>query len=152
MLFLLNGWQGRTKARLIRNRIEAFVEDVRAGVPISILVEHYVRRVFFSNADAGTEKWMADSLRLLRRAEFSPFRQLQDDPAYQEIPLTMAPVAQGQMIWDHGIGYGPGRDASLSITLKRPQRVYAIRLRYFYDNPPETLEAFQLTWKPGDPA
>src|SRR5262249_42898595 len=60
-------------------------------------------------------------------------------------------VAQGQMIWDHGIGYGPGRDAGLSFTLKRPQRVYAIRLRYFYDNPPETLEAFQLTWKPGDP-
>jgi hypothetical protein len=69
----VNTLEGKDAGRSIRQKMEAFERDLRAGVPISALAQ---RHVFLYPASS---EELAKYLRLLHRAQIGQFKHLQDD-------------------------------------------------------------------------
>jgi hypothetical protein len=83
-------------------------------------------------------------MRQLRRAHVMPFSALRDMPSHREVNVSLSPVAVGQATWADGTLIGDGNDPRIVFALSRPRKVYAIRLRFSYENtaPPAKCEFF----------
>jgi hypothetical protein len=151
VLFLFNVQAGREwAASFLGERNTAFERHLRAGTPLSTLVEYYDH--YFKNIDSRNEdKEFTESLRLLRQAGVGPFRHLRADPAVREVPIPVVPAAVNQMTWNNGAGRGIGNNPYLLFALKGPRFVHAIRLKCSYADAAVTSEEanFQMFWKKG---
>jgi hypothetical protein len=130
----------------------ALERDLRAGVPPFILAEHYGESIIGGyNEEAEMQRSAAELFRRARQANIGVFRDMRPDPAYREVPLPVEPVRVRGMTWEKGIAYGNADNANLTFALKEPRKVYAIRLKYAYQNRGEPAQ-FQLGWTGRQPA
>jgi hypothetical protein len=120
--------------------MEAFEQELRKGVPPSILAEHHVSFLcpWCSKED------LAPPLRWLRDERVGQFRLMPEDPSFREVALPVTPANVRQTVWQDSVGYGAGSGSYLTFALDRPQLVYAVRLRYSY--PKGATASFRLSW------
>jgi hypothetical protein len=116
--------------------------DLQAGLPPFILAERYARHL--GNDNTAT---VAAVLRKLQRDGIGEFRTMQPDPAFVEIAIPINPVLVNQLRWEGGVGYAEGNDPFLTFVLKRPERVYAIRVKLSYPGTKAQTALLQVFWK-----
>jgi hypothetical protein len=116
--------------------------DLRAGLPPLVLADRYARHLDHGNAEN-----MAAVLRKLRRDKIGEFRNMQPDPLFLEIPVSVTPVLLHQVTWEEGVGYAKGNDPSLTFAMKRPERVYAIRFKLSYPSTKGQTAFLQVFWR-----
>jgi hypothetical protein len=152
------GWAGPD-----HERYEAFEKDLRAGVPLSQLAQRHGSLHTTNNPNAAGD--VADVLSRLQQAGIEPFRFIQGDPGYREVPLPVVPVEVNRMTWKDGIGEGSGPDSHLVFAFRQPQLlgrdprlvynvpnarlVYGIRLHYAYQyaaGDTADTASFQVFW------
>jgi hypothetical protein len=131
IFFPVNTSAGLYAARQLSNRIDLFLQDAFAGTPIFILDE---RHGYFLNPWSGKMK-VARGLEMLRRAQIGQFRNFQADPAFHEISVLNSPSVE------------PRNNDDLTFTLKQSQFVYAVRLKYSYEDPEKGPALFQVLWR-----
>ncbi len=142
LLFYPNTFLALEYGKDYGRRIQEFERDLLARTPPSILAERYSDGIFFRPK----ELFVAYS-RMLRDAGIGPFRFLPDDPS--EVLFPVAPIDMRQMTWKDGISEGLGDDPYLVFALQKPQSVYAIRLKYSYENTASPA-LFQMFWRRSD--
>src|SRR5262249_20443298 len=137
------------RAALHRQGMEAFERDLVAGAPPVLLAEGHAHFLFPADTP-DFHRELPSLFRMLNRAGVRLFRSLQHHVALQKGPLPVSPTARGHLLWCGGVGYGGGKDSALLFDLPRCQRVYAIRLTFAYENPPENPVSLRLSWKRDD--
>jgi hypothetical protein len=115
------GWHGAQKRHEL---LAGFEKDLRAGVPPTVLAEHYTKRLHRREF----ESEMADNMRMLRSAGVGGFRRLPDDPASETIDVPAVPKTVYR--------------------LKNPAYVYIIRLTYqcLSGSPGSGMAPCRVTW------
>ena len=68
-------------------------------------------------------------LRMMRRAGFGFFRDLEDDPAFRVRPLSLEPIETNEVKWEEGIAYATNGKSYMTFTLPEPMFVSAIRIQ-----------------------
>jgi hypothetical protein len=152
-MFALNLMMALNAGKEHRARMDAFERDLRAGMPLSMLVARH--GVFLSprlptEPDAGD---VARGLPMLRRAVGRQYQGVRDDPAVAEEPFPVVPAAVRQITWDGDRGgQAWGADSHLVFALGEPRMVYAVRV--WYSVSPEEKgpvpPCSRLYWKRGD--
>jgi len=146
-LFLLPDLdQGLFLARTVREGFRAFEKDVRAGMPIGLLVDRYSGRISVARREAA-----ASDLALLRRTRFGVYRHLVDDIRMKEVMIASEPDALDGVLWKDGVGYGHTNRVSLGYTLERPRFIYALRIKCSmnYGNKDSRPVDFRVSWGRG---
>jgi hypothetical protein len=129
--------------------MEAFERDLLAGKPPSLLAERY-SHVFLPDdllPYSNGEKEVFARVRALHRAGIGKFRFLQEDPAYEEVSIPVAPASVNQVIWNNGTAHGVDNNSYLIFDLHKPRFVYGIRLKYSNGS---GRAFFQMFWKRSD--
>jgi hypothetical protein len=127
--FLTPEWaQGRGEGWLIRNGQEAFLSDVRAGVPIPQLIGRHARFTYYR------QDLLEGYLRLLRDRGYGEYAHLPADPTFREVPLTAPPTAVLGASWDGERGRSTSNAPELIFDLPHPTPVAGIRMRYSNHN------------------
>jgi hypothetical protein len=122
---------GCQAGKVWRSRTDAFVQDMRAGVPPFALAERYWGYPSYIIYPSASKDYFADCMCMLRDAEIGPFRDLQEDPPIREVTLQT----------------DVGELRSCRIGLTTQQKVYAVRLRYDFKG--EIIpEVVQVRWQP----
>jgi hypothetical protein len=150
-----NSEEGTTFAEKPVSKQEEFLTDLRAGMPTTLLAERYTSSLnpsWSGEVHPEDKEVLVTGMRLLRRAGVGVFKQLQDDPACREIAVDLEPSDTQDIDWEDGVGHGYGSDPSLTFTLKKPQRVHALRLQCSlnYGNDEPAPASAQLSWKRSD--
>jgi hypothetical protein len=135
LLFPGNLRLGLKLARHHRQEVEAFEQDLAAGMPPFALVR---RNGDFLVPEDSPERpeFLTDGLEKRRRAGARPLRDLPRDPSFRKIPV---PIPGGRET-----------NCSLTVQLKEPQLVYLICLTYTGGRPADVPQPLQVTWKRGD--
>lgn len=119
--FAYNMHRGQEYGRSLRERNELFEQDLRAGLPASLLADRHASFLCSPllgprrNQHDHCKETIAGHLLALRRARIGPFSALQEDPAWQDEELVIDRT---------------GNDPSLTFDLPRSRRVYALRLTF----------------------
>jgi hypothetical protein len=144
VVFAINLPEGLRQAAYRRERADAFQRDLRAGVPIYILLGRYTRFFHISQRD------LADGLHMLQQAGFGPYRELQADPAFVEIPVPLTPTSVNQVTWEGDTGQATDADPYLVFALPQPRFVAGIKVRFCHANREGTGPVFRMSWKKSD--
>jgi hypothetical protein len=128
VMFGFSAQDGLALAQEMRDRRIDFENDLRAGWPCSILAERHYAGPFALYPNGAAE--LAGHLKRLHNAGIGQFAALQDDVAFREVVLTSADYTAE-----------PG---TAIYTLKKPQKVYAIRLTCVFATPAPQME---LLWR-----
>jgi hypothetical protein len=129
-MFGLSAQDGLGYAQFLRDRRIDFENDLRAGWPCSFLAERHYGGPLALYPNGPVE--FAGYLKMLRDARIGQFADLREDPPWREVALSGedCSVAQDTEGW--------------TFTLKKPQRVYAVRLMCVFEVPTPSLE---LLWR-----
>lgn len=141
-LLPFNTFSGFERAQTRHDGLQAFDDDLAAGVPLyELLVVHREALAPDTWDQEGFSVWF----QMLHDAGIGPFRQLRPNPPFREIDLLVKPSAIHEMKWDGKTGSGAGQDACLLFRLPRPRYVAGIRLQCRHSNP--GVGHFQMSWR-----
>ncbi len=124
---------------------DAFERDLRRGVPPYLLISRHERTLGLNEV-----KMAERHMESLRRADFGPFRYLEDDPAFRALPLPLAPSETHEVNWEDGVASGASGDSHLTFSLPHAMYVAAIRIRS--STPQKGPVIFNVGWKNPDDA
>jgi hypothetical protein len=116
--------------------------DLRAGLPPLILAERYGRQLGNDNAET-----IAAVLDKMRRDKIGEFRNMRPDPTFREVPVPIKPISVNQLSWEDGVGYAKGNDPFVTFALRRPEDVYAIRIKLSYVRTRGQPPLLKVFWK-----
>lgn len=136
-----NTMSGLAHGRESRGRALAFDRDIRAGVPMFLLIKRHAS-LLHPSQDA-----LGDGLRMLHRARIGIFRQLREDPPFHEVALSQQPTMLLQATWSDGTAHVTGVDPYLVYELPQTREVCGIRLRYSHVNRTRGAAHFQVSWR-----
>jgi hypothetical protein len=125
--------------------LEALERDLLQEAPPYVLIARY--GVELDDGD-GRHVFLADSMRLLHRKGIGPFRNLHDDPPFQEIPLSKTPVADNEITWHEGTAHGSGADSYLTFALPEPRYIAGIRFECSHSN--AASAKLRVFWRSSD--
>jgi hypothetical protein len=145
LFFVPNMQAGKEHGRELRQTMQAFENDVRAGEPPYRLARRYAPDLF-------PRPTIKNYMPLLKRAGIGVFRDLRDDPPLQKVPLQLASAQAHGMSWHEGTARGTGFDSYLVFTLPEPRYVAAIRLTFTHSNAWGDFPILVMYWKTGDQA
>ncbi len=136
-----------------RNAMEAVEQDLRDGVPISLLIKCHAEdllpgRMYESRRVANDV--LESSLQSLRRAGFGSFRFLSDGPPLQEVTLPAEPCHVDQVTRREDGGWEVGPNSNLVFALPEPRFVVGIRIRYRLAKGQGNSAYLQTFWKRSD--
>jgi hypothetical protein len=136
VLAIAKDWHGRAST---------FEEDLKAGLPSSVLAFRHLDRF---NGDPNYGGRFVRYLNDLHRAGIGLFRQMVEDPPWQEIPLPLTPMELHEITREDGVGRCTGEDPWLVFALEKPQQVTALRIdiTYLHCEAPEG-KTFRTWWK-----
>jgi hypothetical protein len=140
VLIVPNIETGVARAEGVRQQAAAFETDLLAGKPPFILVEYHTP--FLLPFPQG-EAFVAYVLPSLKRAGIGRYREMRDDPHYQEVAVQI-PSSLAQVEPRPGGNFGSDHD--LVIDLPAPRFVYAVRFRCSYGNAQTVPVVFQAIW------
>jgi hypothetical protein len=133
-----------------QTRMLAFARDLRAGMPPLILAERHLA------PELGTDHEPERAAYYLRQLHgVGLLRQVQLDPVFREVSLPVKPTATHAIDWKNGVAHGridPADSPWLSFALKRPRRVYAVRLKFSYGDRIDPNAWLQTVWGRSDRA
>ena len=137
---------GLNYGRELRGHLAAFERDLIAGVPPHRLIHD------FGNWLHPHPDILADYLPMLREASVGPYRQLADDPVFEEQPVPLVPVVMNQSRWDPATAtmHASGNYPYVTFQLAGPRRVAGIRLRYTHSKPGDSAPYVSIYWKHGE--
>lgn len=123
-----SGWEAR------------FLDDLEAGRSVYQLTRLYTSTLTYEMS----QPEFAECLRMLRRGRIGPYRRLNEDPNFQEIPLPLQPAQAQGVTWSgEGKGVAAGSKSYLEYHLPEPRFLGGIRLTIAYPERPAAA--------PGDP-
>lgn len=123
-----NAVEGIAYGRQLHAFLEPFVQDLRAGVPRSIIAERYTHPPDKLYSD---EQHLGEYLDMLHGAGLGLFRELRPDPAWRTVTLRDEDLT---------------RPAPAAFVLKRPRFVYAFRFQYAYE-PKAPTATMRVAWR-----
>jgi hypothetical protein len=138
-LVLPNAWEGLHFGRWRAAQRNAMEYDLRAGLPVSIIVERH--------REAICPGGLAEFLGQLRRAGIAPFKYAGDDVPLREVALPVVPTECYHTAWDAGAGQAYGDRPHVEFALDRPRFVYGIRLRYTVSDLPAPTAGTRVSWR-----
>ena len=144
ILFQLNVQTSIDDGRNLRGNVADFSRDLLAGAPPTVLATRHTRH-FWGDDDRCREAF-AENLRRLHRARIGLFRRMQDDPPCREVSLSVEP-SQANRASGNGDGQSSSGVPCLTFTLPRPQRVYAVHLKYNYASSNGMPVDLRLRWE-----
>ena len=115
--------------------------DLRAGVPISLLIKRHTPALHPFHEASGR------LLRSLHRAGIEKYRLLREDPPFREVRLPAIPTGMNQVTWEGGAGHATGNEPYLVFDLPEPMFVCGIRIRFSHSNDERMMPYFQLFWR-----
>jgi hypothetical protein len=118
---------------------ERLERDVRAGVPMYLLVRKYSPALFHPTHT----RYMP----LLHRAGIGVFRDLQENPAFREVSLPVKLLLGNQLRWETDTAHTTDVTSYLEFGLDKPALVCGIELHYRHANSQGTRPLFQMFWK-----
>lgn len=137
---------GLGAARHRQAAVAALEQDVRNGVlPYVLLARHAAA---LGGGMDGAD--LTAAMILLRQDRLGPFRKLQDNPHFRELPLALEPVEVNEIRWEGGSAHGTGAGSYLTFALPQPIAVAGIRLKGLSSNGSDAV--LQLSWKKSDAA
>jgi hypothetical protein len=140
--FLAPNWAyGRADGWTHRQQQEAFLADVRAGVPIPQLVARHSSVTFY------VHDVLEEILRLLRDRRYADYASIPADPSFREVRLMAPPTSASDLIWDGERGRSTSDTPEMIFDLPRPIRIAGIRLRYSNVNPGGWTPLFEVGWR-----
>ncbi len=128
--------------------VTSLQSDMNHGVPASMLTERYHEYLYWLDAYAFTKDKMTHGLQELRDAGGKVFRNLRDDPEYQEVELPLRNAYPVGIRWDAAskVGQSSQGDSHLQFELLKPTHVYAVRLVIFYESPKDDSFSCTVGW------
>jgi hypothetical protein len=145
-MYSLNFQEGLNYGKPRHDRMLEFERDLRAGEPVYVLGQRYTPFLL------PLPEQLAASLRMLRSAGVPLFRDLKEDPPFQEIPLDERPAETAGITWEGDTAHGNGRDAHLTYVLPTARYVAGIRITYVHSNAAGSTPSLQVFWKRPDHA
>jgi hypothetical protein len=119
---------GIEKAARVREGMQSFQHDVRAGWPAVALADRYASFPFaLYPYREPLERW----IKMLADARAPALPALRPDPSFSVLPAASALV----------------KSPEGGFTLKPPRFVYAVRLKYAYDHMASQTAMIRLTWQ-----
>ena len=149
-LFINNNIQmGINTGRSLRSTRGAFEADARAGMPITLLADHYgsgINAILY--AEPGGRERVVKEWALLRRAKYVPYKT-RDDIPMKEISLSTNDFDMDGLPREKGAEVDLENPPCLNYRLEGPRWVYAIRVKCSTDYPGEGDAPFTLraSWK-----
>jgi len=125
----------------VHAQAEAFDRDLAAGTPLFRLVRRYTPFLHPS------QESLHEALSLLQRGRIGKFQSLQEDPAFQEQAVKLAPADVRLARWNDGRVDVTGIDPWVRFDLPAPVFVCGIRIRYSHANPEGTPARFRIAWR-----
>lgn len=114
-----------------RQRAEAFLDDLNAGVPPFRLVKkHSIHLYPYAHDTQSCPADFLDWLPILKKHGIGDFALLEDDPAFLEIVLPLKPVATYDLDWSDGTIRVTGEAPQLELALPRARHVAGLRIDY----------------------
>ncbi len=132
---------GLAYAKDLRLHLNAFEQDMAAGVPGYQLINQY-GDYLHPHHDIPT-----DYMPMLRQAGVGYFRFLSEDPKHGETRLPLAPTELKEVRWEEGTAYSTGASPYLVFDLPEERYVSGVRLKYTYCNAEGTCPYVALYWK-----
>ena len=143
VLLPLNVKHGLQVGQEIQHKAMSFERDVMNGVPPSVLAERH----FASSVVPRAEK-LTMILREHKRNGIGIFRRMREDPPFKIVNLPVRPAVLERMTWRDGIAAGNGGGKSfMTYSLYEPRYVYAVRLRYNYDETTSSWPTLLALWR-----
>ena len=90
---------------------------------------------------------VARGLEMLRRAQIGQFRSLHGDPPFREVSIFQGSTDREQIGRKDEVAVALGNNSALTFELKESRFVYAIRLKYSYEDPEKGPALLQVFWK-----
>jgi hypothetical protein len=147
---------GRRYGRERRERMDAFLSDLRAGEPISVLLARHARAFFPFPEDGGASyhDWLDYGLQGLHRAGIGTFRSLQTtEPAVREIPLASPTVPSGPAGGKRGSLRARPDALGVQWGLPAPRLIAGVRVTYHTGSGPDRNRSptrFEVFWRRSD--
>jgi hypothetical protein len=138
-----NTSEGLQAARGLRERSDALLADIRAGLPPYLLIRRHDELLEPSHAA------LTEHLELMRRADLGPFGDMAPDPPFRTVPLPIEPVSLELCRWDEDTKTitAFGVDPYARFALDETRDVAGIRLRYAHRNPAGEPARFKIAWR-----
>jgi len=125
----------------VHAQAEAFDRDLAAGTPLFRLVRRYTPFLHPS------QESLHEALTLLQRGRIGKFQSLQEDPAFQEQAVKLAPADVRLARWNDGRVEVTGIDPWVRFDLPAPVFVYGIRIRYSHAGTDGSPARFRVAWR-----
>jgi hypothetical protein len=136
-----NTERGWAAGRSAHAEAEAFDRDLATGTPLFRLVRRYTP--FLHPSQQG----LHEALTLLHQGGIDKFRSLQEDPAFQELAVNLAPADVRLARWNDGRVEVTGIDPWVRFDLTAPVFVSGIRMRYSHAAIDGSPAHFRLAWR-----
>jgi hypothetical protein len=139
-----NWAEGVAKGWAHRNGQEAFLVDVRAGMPIPRLIgRHYLNICYRHDVLEGC-------LRLLRDRRHGDYARIAPDPAFRRVRLIAPAATMKGATWDGQRGRATTDAPELTFNLDRPTPIAGIRMTYSTVNPGGWVPIFVVAFRAVD--
>jgi hypothetical protein len=108
-----------------RARVDAFLADVKGGLPPYMLLPRHKDALCPSWGDHGI---LADAMSLLHEARIGSFQAMRENPPFEEVAFPLDRLGGNEMTWKNGTGHGTGPESYVTIPLKDPTLVAGVRI------------------------
>lgn len=125
----------------VHAQAEAFDRDLAAGTPLFRLIRRYTPFLHPS------QESLHEALTLLQRGRIGKFQSLQEDPAFQEQAVKLAPADVRLARWNDGRVEVTGIDPWVRFDLPAPIYVCGIRIRYSHAGTDGSPARFRVAWR-----
>jgi hypothetical protein len=132
--------QGVRQGVMQRDAERAFLQDLRAALPIPQLVAHHAWVTYYYHDR------LEGYLRQLRDAGIAPYDQLPTDSSFQVYALSSEPAFAHQIEWDGHDGKVLGPDAYLQFDLVKPELISGLRFRFSLIDPSGMMPTMKVRW------
>lgn len=124
---------------------QGLLDAVQQGAPLCQLTRNFSRALTYELDQ--TE--FARRLQMLKDGKVGPYRRVQDDPKFLEVPVPLTPmrVSEGMTWNEDGTGQVRDADAHLDFALPQLQWVAGIRLTVQYHDHPAAGCPLPRAWK-----
>jgi len=135
---------GLLYARDLRGHLSAFEADMRAGMPLHLLIARH-RRYLHPHHEL-----LSDYMPMLRAARVGAFAELRDDPELIEVPLPLEPLSTDQCTIEGDTIRATGSIPYVVLALPTGgRRLAGFRLECAHESPLPGLPCIALYWHAG---
>jgi hypothetical protein len=146
LLFLAPNWaRGLEEGSGHRQAQEAFLADVRAGMPIPGLIGRHAGDTYYRH------DVLERCLRLLRDHRYGDYARIAADPPLREVRLTAPQAAAVGASWDGERGRSTSNAPELDFALPGPTPIAGIRMKYANVNPGGWVPFLAVEFRTVDP-